>query len=358
MRTLSAHLYELNPANPHDRQQLLDEQRRLEMKLAHTQRLIDTESFNQGYRHAQRIIDRRDLIDAQLNELHGLIHSIDFSGIERCRTPRCQNTAGPAYTHSGYCPSCLIHAVNGTQPNHDATAPLPAVVGSPWGADRERTTMNIEDAVEAILARVASGELTEEQGRKLALEAATAAGLGQIPSDVVEPPKPDPRKAAPIQKTERQLLVDALTRTGATRTEALEASLVTDPASAKAIIDTERERQQARADAEAAGLYEASPEGLRERGERLAAERAEKERLIAPARELLREKGFSDADIDAVARSTDDLLVMAGLQEAPPPPRRESRSRMIRDYDPPSADELHANLVAAGEIKEGGESSE
>jgi hypothetical protein len=201
---------------------------------------------------------------------------------------------------------------------------------------------------------VRAGDITQEDAIRLTREAvAQGAIAGQQPPVV----KPDPRKAPPIERTEHQLLVDALTRNGTSRTEALEASLVTDPASAKAIIDAERERQQARADASAAAAYDGTPEGKLERGQQLAAARAEQERLVAPARELLREQGLSDADLDAIG-STDDLLVMAGLQEAPAPPRRDTGSRLVSESTPVSAAEMRENLIAAGEITEGSESNE
>lgn len=222
-------------------------------------------------------------------------------------------------------------------------------------------TMTIEDAIAEITRRVllpngAKGKLTPEQGRKLAHEAAVSATLGQVPTDLIEPPKPDPRKAAPITEsmTERQLLVSALIRAGADRTEALEASLVTDPGSAQEIVRAETERLQARADAAARDHYENHTyEGKLERGQQLAAERAERERLGPAAAELLREQGLTDEDVASL--SLDDRLVMAGLQEGQPPPKRDTGSKLISEGLPPTAEELRANLVAAGEITEGTE---
>jgi hypothetical protein len=134
VRTLDAHLYELNAANPAERAILIEEQGRLELKLAHAQRLCESESFNLGYRAAQRTRDRRDLLDTQLSELHGLLHEHDFSNIERCRTPRCPNVAGPPFTHMGRCPDCLTHAQNGTTPSIDPTAPPEPYIGSVFGS--------------------------------------------------------------------------------------------------------------------------------------------------------------------------------------------------------------------------------
>jgi hypothetical protein len=199
---------------------------------------------------------------------------------------------------------------------------------------------------------IRKGEISELAALQLVREAvAQGAVEGQQPPV----PTPDPRKAAPITEsmTERQILVSALMRAGADRTEALEASLVTDPSSAQDIVKAETERLQARADAAARAQYDATAAGKLERGQQLAAERAERERLVAPARELLREQGLTDADIDAVAGNTDDLLVMAGLQEPEPPPKRDTGSRLISEGLPPTAEELRANLVAAGEITEG-----
>lgn len=133
MKTLDAHLYELNAANPADRKILTDEQQRLEMKLDAANREVANESYNHGYRAAQRVIDRRDLLDAQLSELHGLLHEHDFSNIERCRTPRCPNVAGPPFTHMGRCADCLQHAVSGTTPSIDPTAPAEPYIGSVFG---------------------------------------------------------------------------------------------------------------------------------------------------------------------------------------------------------------------------------
>jgi hypothetical protein len=133
VRTLDAHLYELNAANPEHRAQLLAEQERLELKLAHAERLCANESFNHGYRAASRNLQRRDLLDAQLTELHGMLHEHDFSSIERCRTLRCPNVAGPRFTHSGFCLSCLGHAVAGSSPSIDPTAPAEPYIGSVFG---------------------------------------------------------------------------------------------------------------------------------------------------------------------------------------------------------------------------------
>jgi hypothetical protein len=132
VRTLDAHLYDLNPASPDDRKILLAEQQRLEMKLDAANREIDRESYNHGYRAAQRVIDRRDRIDQQLTEIFGLLHEHDFSGIARCRTARCQNVAGPAFTHSGFCSDCHRCAVTGISPDLDNSLPEP-LIGSVFG---------------------------------------------------------------------------------------------------------------------------------------------------------------------------------------------------------------------------------
>ena len=133
VRTLDARVYCENSASPHGRQMLLDEQARLEMRFAHAQKLVESESFNLGHRHALATVRRRDLIDAQLSELHQLLHEHD-GAYDRCRSYRCNNFALPRFQGSGYCETCLHHAIEGTAPPIDPTAPAPALVGSPWGA--------------------------------------------------------------------------------------------------------------------------------------------------------------------------------------------------------------------------------
>jgi hypothetical protein len=187
-------------------------------------------------------------------------------------------------------------------------------------------TMLTDEQIDRVSQAVQAGEITEEQGRQLVRE---AVAHGTLTALIAPEAKPDPRKAPPIKKTDRQLLVDALVSSGATRTEALEASLVTDPASKAEIVKAERERQQAKADAATAAKYDQTPEGRIERGQQLAAARAEKERLAPAATELLREQGLRDADLQAL--SLDECLVLAGLQEAPEPARRESGSRMLAE---------------------------
>jgi hypothetical protein len=211
----------------------------------------------------------------------------------------------------------------------------------------------ISDArIEQLYEAVKRGEITQEAALQLVREAVAQGTVeGQQPSAQT----PDPRKAAPITEsmTERQILVSALMRAGADRTEALEASLITDPSSAQDIVNAETERLQARADAAASAQYDATAEGKLERGRQLAEERAERERLGPAAAELLREQGLTDEDVASF--SLDDRLVMAGLQEAPPPPKRDTGSKLISEGLPPTAEELRANLVAAGEITEGNE---
>ena len=209
--------------------------------------------------------------------------------------------------------------------------------------------MLTDEQITRLSQAVQAGEITEEDGRQLVRE---AVAQGTLTARTPPEPKPDPRKAPPIAKTERQLLVDALVNSGATRTEALEAALVTDPASKAEIVKAERDRQQAQADATTAAKYEQTPEGRIERGQQLAAARAEKERLAPAATELLREQGLRDADLQAL--SLDERLVLAGLQEAPEPARRESGSRMLSEGLDATAS-VAATEIAADRQAEGGE---
>lgn len=203
--------------------------------------------------------------------------------------------------------------------------------------------MLTDEQLDQITQAVARGHLSEEEGLRLAREAVSTGVLEGLKP---KPPAKDPRKALPVTTTDRELLVDALVSNGATRTAALEASLVTDPATKVEMIEGERRRQQARADAQAAMRYEATPQGKLERGERLAAERTEAQRLVAPAEELLREQGLTDADVAAL--SVDEKLVMAGLREASIP-QRESHSRMVSEGLQTTASMAAAEIAASSQ---------
>lgn len=121
-------LLALNPANPLDRDTLVDEEKRMQVRFDRAQHMVEADSHTQGYRHSERLIERRDLLDAQLSALHRHIHSVRAEHRQRCRSASCDNTALPVFTGSGYCASCLHHAQNGTRPDFNPTTlPAPAI---------------------------------------------------------------------------------------------------------------------------------------------------------------------------------------------------------------------------------------
>jgi hypothetical protein len=215
--------------------------------------------------------------------------------------------------------------------------------------------MTMEQIALRIQAQVDAGAITYDQGLTLLSEAAAIHAGGPVPEGIVDPPAPDPRKAEAIKLTDRELLVSALQATGQNEVEALRTAVATDVGTQAQIITAERNRLQNLADRKASDAFDRTPEGKLERGNALAAERAEEAKLIAPARELLREQGLSDADIDAVAGNTTDLLVMAGLREAPIV-RRQTNSRMVNEGLEETTKAIGAAL-AADAAKDAGESN-
>jgi hypothetical protein len=213
--------------------------------------------------------------------------------------------------------------------------------------------MHIDDIIAGIIARVATGEITEEEGRRLAQAEAAAAATGQSTTAITkpEPPKADPCKAEPVEKSDVQLLVDALMLTGASEAEAMRTAIRTDPATQAEVIEAERNRQQRLADRAATERYENSPEGKLERGQQRAAERAERLTRVPAAEELLREAGMRDDDLASL--SADEKLVMSGLEEAPKS-QRESTSRMLPEGADLTAAQAARELAAMA--AEGGES--
>ena len=188
--------------------------------------------------------------------------------------------------------------------------------------------MDMQQVAQRIQDQVDAGKMTYDDGLKLLHEAHAASVNGQVPADLVEAPKPDPRKAAPITLGDRELLVSALKATGKTEVEALRIAVATDVGTQAAIITAERNRLQNLADRKASDAYDRTPEGKLERGNELAAARAEEDKLIAPAEELLREMGLDDDSIHGLSK--EERLVMAGLKEAPVV-RRETNSRMVNE---------------------------
>lgn len=128
-RTLDPHLYALDPARPEERTALLDEQERLETKLARAQHLVDSDTHTLGSGYSRNLIRRRDLIDRKLSELHGLLTQRDFGAIDRCSTTNCRNFAGEPYRFAGRCEPCFVAAATGTTPDHidPLTLPEPAI---------------------------------------------------------------------------------------------------------------------------------------------------------------------------------------------------------------------------------------
>ncbi len=217
--------------------------------------------------------------------------------------------------------------------------------------------INISAIEERIEAMVTAGKLTEDEGHKLKEEAYAASHDGRLPEDVEKLTR-DPRKGDEVKLSDRELLISALLATGSTQLEAYKAAAATDLGTQAEIIKAEKVRLQNLADRRATEVYEQSPEGKRERGEALAAARAEEAKLVAPARELLLEQGLSQADVDQLAQNPGELLVMAGLREAPER-KRPSESRMIpTDLDATArqaGEEIAA--IAAAESAESGESA-
>jgi hypothetical protein len=212
----------------------------------------------------------------------------------------------------------------------------------------------LDQAIDEIAMRVVNGELTQDEGTKLARELALTSTTGRVPSNVtVEAPKPDPRKAPAIEKSDIQLLVDALVAEGLDERMALRTAVNSAPRTQAEVVKAERARQQSKADARASAAYEASPEGRLEAGNRLAAERDELAKLVRPAEELLRDAGVSDADLESL--SANDKVVMAGLREAPAPTRRPSESRMIVE-DVEATSRQIGREFAADAAAEGGQS--
>lgn len=129
-------LWNLNPKNPREREELIEGYKRIETQLARQQRLVENESHTQGHRHAENQVRRRDWLDAILSELHARLYGLDSdTDLEECRSKNCRATAPPLFEGSGYCATCLTHAQHGTQPEFDQTLPPKAIVGSPWGRD-------------------------------------------------------------------------------------------------------------------------------------------------------------------------------------------------------------------------------
>jgi hypothetical protein len=217
------------------------------------------------------------------------------------------------------------------------------------------TMRTLEQAIDDIAMRVVNGELTQDEGTQLARELAVTSATGRVPDDVApKPPKPDPRKAPAIEKTDIQLLVDALVAEGVDERIALRTAVNTDPATQAEVIKAERARQQAIADKRAEAAFAASPAGRLEEGNRLAAERAELDKLVRPAEELLRSvHGLTDSDLASL--SSEEKAVLAGLREAPAPQRRESGSRMIAEDASFTASQIGREL-AADAAAEGGQS--
>jgi hypothetical protein len=131
---LPDHLRNLNPANPSDRAIIEDERERNQEKLARAQHLVDTDPHTHGFRHSQALINRRDLLDAIDTALFGLLHSMDDVGsLQLCRSYTCRSYALPTYVGSGFCESCLHHAIEGTAPPIDPTALPEPYIGPVFG---------------------------------------------------------------------------------------------------------------------------------------------------------------------------------------------------------------------------------
>jgi hypothetical protein len=212
--------------------------------------------------------------------------------------------------------------------------------------EADRYLADVEAAFDA-------GTITEDRATAL-LQASRATGT-LIPVETGMPKREnDPRKAPPVTLSDSELYVSAMRyNDGTSEVDALRAALHMTPGTdVQAIVEKERERLQAVADRKARAQYDATPEGRRERGEQLAAERAELRKLDAPARELLLETGLDQQTIDSMAM--EDRLEAAGLWQRPAP-QRESRSRFInKDVDETAR---QAGREFAAMAQKGGESS-
>jgi hypothetical protein len=136
LETWHPDLFVLNASNPNERWRLVEGYERIDTQLRRAQHLVENDSHMQGHRHSDKLIATRDRLDAILTELHMKVYGIDVAAnIEECRSRDCRQAALPPIEGSGYCPTCLVHAQNGTQPTFDQAQSAKAIVGSPWGRE-------------------------------------------------------------------------------------------------------------------------------------------------------------------------------------------------------------------------------
>jgi hypothetical protein len=162
----------------------------------------------------------------------------------------------------------------------------------------------IEELAANVTAAVARGDLTEEEGRRMAIDAVLQAGA----APPVYAPNVDLRKSA------SQLFAESLMREGVDPSEAWKQAALTPPSEVTDKIKAEEARQVAEIQREEREAWRRSPEGLAARADALAAERAEFEKTYERARVLGEEMGLPVEGTDP------ELLIRTvGLDPENPP---------------------------------------
>jgi hypothetical protein len=213
--------------------------------------------------------------------------------------------------------------------------------------ERRERTMNehvmrmleqkIAEAADYVTARVASGQMTEAQGRAYVadLQAQMAkAVIGVEEKTGLTPKADDPTKGEPVDKPALVLYAEGLKRSG-DYTESQISRLVLDAAAADesaiaAQAEAERVAQQAERDAVAAAKYAASPEGLAVEAKAKRANDAVFASKLEDGKTILEARGFSAEDV-AILRD-DEVIRFSGIDPdiaAPEQGHAGLRSNMI-----------------------------